>query len=218
MAASRARGIRGNEHDNQQLAIEITKLRAERAKLLGFESHAAAVTADETAKNPQNVADMLKRLAAPAARNARAEQADLEAQAGFPIEAHDWSFYSEKVREAKYSVDTAAMRPYFEAERVLQDGVFAAATKLYGITFTERDDIPAYHPDVRVFEVKNEDGSPVGLYTLDLYTRDSKRGGAWMNSLISQNDLLGHPVVRDQQPERAQARPRASPPCSPTTR
>ena len=87
------------------------------------------------------------------------------------------------------------MRPYFEAERVLQDGVFFAATKLYGVTFTERPDIPAYHPDVRVFEVKNEDGSPVGLYTLDLYTRDSKRGGAWMNSLVSQSDLLGLPVV-----------------------
>jgi peptidyl-dipeptidase Dcp len=193
--ASRARGSRGNAHDNGALVLEITKLRAERARLLGFDTHAAAVTADETAKNPQNVEDMLKRLAAPAARNARAEQADLESQAGFPIEAFDWSFYSEKVRQAKYEVDTAAMRPYFEAERVLQDGVFYAATQLYGVTFTERDDIPAYHPDVRVFEVKNEDGSPVGLYTLDLYTRDSKRGGAWMNSFIEQSDLLGNPVV-----------------------
>ena len=95
------------------------------------------------------------------------------------------------MRQAKYDVDAAALRPYFEAERVLQDGVFFAATKLYGVTFTERPDLPAYHPDVRVFEVKNEDGSPVGLYMLDLYTRDSKRGGAWMNSLISQSDLLG---------------------------
>ncbi len=195
MEASQARGIRGGEFDNQQLVLEIAKLRAERAKLLGFDSHAAAVTADETAKNPQNVADMLTRLAKPAARNAREEQADLKAQAGHDIESHDWSYYSEKVRQAKYEVDTAAMRPYFEAERVLQDGVFYAATKVYGVTFTERDDIPAYHPDVRVFEVHNEDGSPVGLYTLDLYTRDSKRGGAWMNSLIAQNDLLDHPVV-----------------------
>ena len=195
MEASQARGIRGGEFDNQQLVLEIAKLRAERAKLLGFDSHAAAVTADETAKNPQNVADMLTRLAKPAARNAREEQADLKAQADHDIESHDWSYYSEKVRQAKYEVDTAAMRPYFEAERVLQDGVFYAATKVYGVTFTERDDIPAYHPDVRVFEVHNEDGSPVGLYTLDLYTRDSKRGGAWMNSLIAQNDLLDHPVV-----------------------
>ena len=195
MDASRARGNRGGEWDTTQLVLDITRLRAERAALLGFESHAAWVTADETAKNPENVLAMLSRLAAPAARNALAEQADLEAQAGTSVGAADWSFYSEKVRAAKYDVDTAAMRPYFEAERVLRDGVFFAATKLYGITFTERTDIPAYHPDVRVFEVHNEDGSSVGLYTLDLYTRDSKRGGAWMNSLISQSSLLGHPVV-----------------------
>ena len=195
MAASRARGNRGGDWDNSELVLEITRLRAERAELLGFESHAAWVIADETAKNPGNVAAMLNRLAIPAAKNAREEQADLEALAGHPIEAHDWAYYSEKVRQAKYDVDESAMRPYFEAERVLQDGVFFAATKLYGITFTERPDIAAYHPDVRVFEVKNDDGSPVGLYTLDLYTRDSKRGGAWMNSLISQSTLLDHPVV-----------------------
>ena len=195
MAASRARGNRGNEWDNSQLVLDITRLRAERARLLGFASHADWVIADETAKNPGNVAAMLDKLAAPAARNAKQEQSDLEAQAGHPIEAHDWAFYSEKVRQATYNVDTAQMRPYFEAERVLQQGVFFAATKLYGVTFLERDDIPAYHPDVRVFEVRNDDGSPVGLYTLDLYTRDSKRGGAWMNSLISQSELLGHPVI-----------------------
>jgi peptidyl-dipeptidase Dcp len=195
MEASRARGGRDNDWDNNQLVLEITRLRAERAKLLGFESHAAWVTADETAKNPENVAAMLGKLAIPAARNARAEQADLEAIAGHAVQASDWAFFTEKVRTAKYDVDESKMRPYFEAERVLKDGVFYAATKLYGITFTERDDIPAYHPDVRVFEVKNDDGSPVGLYTLDLYTRDSKRGGAWMNSLISQSALLEHPVV-----------------------
>ena len=195
MAASRARGNRGGDWDNSELVLEITRLRAERAELLGFESHAAWVIADETAKNPGNVAAMLNRLAVPAAKNAREEQADLQALAGHPVEAHDWAYYSEKVRQAKYDVDESAMRPYFEAERVLQDGVFFAATKLYGITFTERPDIAAYHPDVRVFEVKNDDGSPVGLYTLDLYTRDSKRGGAWMNSLISQSALLEHPVV-----------------------
>jgi len=195
MAASRARGNRGGDWDNSELVLEITRLRAERAELLGFESHAAWVIADETAKNPGNVAAMLNRLAIPAAKNAREEQADLEALAGHPIEAHDWAYYSEKVRQAKYDVDESAMRPYFEAERVLQDGVFFAATKLYGVTFTERPDIVAYHPDVRVFEVKNDDGSPVGLYTLDLYTRDSKRGGAWLNSLISQSTLLDHPVV-----------------------
>jgi len=195
MAASRARGNRGGDWDTNQLVLDITRLRAQRDALLGFASHADWVIADETAKNPGNVAAMLDKLAVPAARNAKAEQADLESQAGHAIEAHDWAFYSEKVRQAKYDVDTAQMRPYFEAERVLQDGVFFAATKLYGITFTERPDIVAYHPDVRVFEVHNDDGSPVGLYTLDLYTRDSKRGGAWMNSLISQSELLGHPVI-----------------------
>jgi len=195
MAASRARGSRGGEWDNSQLVLEITKLRAERAALLGFDSHAAWVIADETAKNPANVAELLARLATPAAKNAREEQLDLEAIAGHPIEAHDWAFFSEKVRAAKYDVDEAAMRPYFEAETVLQNGVFFAATKLYGVTFTERSDIVAYHPEVRVFEVLNEDGSAVGLFTLDLYTRDSKHGGAWMNSLISQSALLEHPVI-----------------------
>jgi peptidyl-dipeptidase Dcp len=195
MAASRARGNRDNDWDNKQLVLDIARARAERARLLGFASHADWVIADETAKTPANVRAMLTRLAAPAARNGREEQADLEAQAGHPIEAHDWAFYSERARQAKYDVDEVAMRPYFEAERVLKEGIFFAATKLYGVRFTERTDIPAYHPDVRVFEVTDESGDAVGLYTLDLYTRDSKRGGAWMNSLISQSELLGHPVV-----------------------
>ena len=111
------------------------------------------------------------------------------------LEAADWAFYTEKVRQAKFDVDTAALRPWFEAERVLQDGVFFAATRLYGVTFTERPDLVAYHPDARIFEVTDEDGTAVGLYVLDLYTRDSKRGGAWMNPLISQSELLQHPVV-----------------------
>ncbi len=195
MAASRFRGIRGGGFDNRALVLEISALRAERATLLGFESHAAWVTADETAKNPAAVAAMLGRLAPIAARNARQEQADLETVAGHPIEAHDWAFYSETVRSEKYAVDTAAMRPYFEAERVLHDGVFFAATQLYGVTFTERPDLVSYHPDARIFEVVDEDGTPVGLYVYDLYTRDSKRGGAWMNSLVEQSTLLDTPVV-----------------------
>ena len=195
MAASKARGIRGGEFDNRELVLEISALRSERAKLLGFESHAAWVTADETAKNPEAVAAMLGRLAPIAARNAREEQADLERLAGHPIEAHDWAFYTEKVRSEKFDVDTASMRPYFEAERVLHDGVFFAATSLYGVTFTEREDLVGYHPDARVFEVANEDGTPVGLYLYDLYTRDSKRGGAWMNSLVEQSTLLDSPVI-----------------------
>ena len=195
MEASRARGTRGGDHDNREVLLEIVRLRAQRARLLGFDSHAAFVAADQTAKTPENIAAMLTTLAPAAARNARAEQAKLEALAGHPIEAHDWPYWIEKVRAAEFDVDTAALRPYFEAERVLQKGVFAAATAVYGITFTERDDLVGYTEDVRIFEVRNEDGSELGLYLLDLYTRDSKRGGAWMNELIGQNSLLEHPTI-----------------------
>jgi peptidyl-dipeptidase Dcp len=206
MDASQARGTHGGEFDNKKVLLEIVRLRAERAALLGFPSHAAFVLADSTAKTPEAVAAMLGRLAPPAARNAKAEQADLNVltedelddddststAATESVKSWDWSFWTEKVRQQKYDVDTAALRPWFEAERVLHDGVFYAATRLYGITFTERTDLVGYHPDVRVFEVRNEDGSPLGLYLLDLYTRDSKRGGAWMNPLLSQAELLGH--------------------------
>ncbi|MBM7388527.1 peptidyl-dipeptidase Dcp [Clavibacter michiganensis] len=205
MEASLARGSRGNDHDNRPLVLEITRLRAERAALLGFPSHAATVTADQTARTPEAVADMLGRLAPAAARNARAEAVELQrvidrtqeerGEPSFELAAWDWAFYSEKVRTERYDVDTERMRPYLEADRVLRDGVFRAATELYGVAFTERDDIVAYHPDARVFEVRDEDGSPVGLYVLDLHTRDSKRGGAWMNPLISQSALLDTPTV-----------------------
>jgi peptidyl-dipeptidase Dcp len=197
MAASRSRSGRGGDNDNRDLVLEITSIRAQRAALLGFPNHAAIVTADETAKTPEAVDAMLSRLAPPAARNAKTEEKDLQAVAGtgFTLESWDWALYTERVRKAKYDVDTSEMRPYFEAERVLQDGVFFAASTVYGITFTERRDLVAYHPDVRVFEVSNDDGSPVGLFLYDLYTRDSKRGGAWMNPLISQNRLLGNPTV-----------------------
>jgi peptidyl-dipeptidase Dcp len=197
MSASRSRGIRGGDNDNREIVLEITHLRAQRAALLGFPNHAAVVTSDETAKTPEAVDAMLRRLAGPAARNATAEQRDLQAIIGneFSLASWDWALYTERVRKAKYDVDTAEMRPYFDAERTLQDGVFFAATQAYGITFAERNDLVAYHPDVRIFEVSNEDGSPVGLFLYDLYTRDSKRGGAWMNPLISQNTLLGNPTV-----------------------
>ena len=197
MTASRSRGIRGGDNDNRDVVLEITHVRAQRAQLLGFANHAAFVTSDETAGTPEAVDAMLRGLAPAAARNARAEQADLQSQIGddFDIAAWDWAFYTERVRKATYDVDTSEMRPYFEAERVLRDGVFYAATRLYGVTFTERPDLVAYHPDARVFEVFDDDGSGVGLYVFDLYTRDSKRGGTWMNSLISQSTLLDHPVV-----------------------
>lgn len=202
MAASRARGSRDNSNDNRPVLSELVRLRAERAQLLGYASHAAYVTADETAGTPEAVERMLRQLAAPAARNAEAEREALQGivdeteQHPFAIEAHDWAFYTEKVRSARYDIDSAALRPWFEAERVLQDGVFFAATQLYGVTFAERRDLVAYHPGARVFEVSNADGSALGLYILDLYTRDAKRGGAWMNPIVSQSRLRGTaPVV-----------------------
>lgn len=200
MTASRARGIRGGANDNRELVLQITRLRAERARLLGFASHAAYVTADETAKTPEAVAAMLEALAPAAARNAHAEQTELQAHIdssgeSFELAAWDWAFYAERVRRANFAIDTAAMRQYFELEKVLHNGVFYAATLLYGITFTERSDLIGWHPETRVFEVTNDDGSPVGLYIIDLYTRDSKRGGAWMNSLVAQSSLLGTPTI-----------------------
>ncbi|MGO2683184.1 MAG: M3 family metallopeptidase [Microbacterium sp.] len=202
MTASRSRALRGNANDNRAVLTEIASLRAERAALLGYPSHAAYITADETAGTPDAVADLLHRLAPSAASNAREEQISLQGIIGeteaqpFALEGHDWAYYTERVRATKYDIDTAALRPWFEAERVLQDGVFYAATQLYGVTFTERDDLVAYHPGARVFEVFNPGGSPLGLYVLDLYTRDTKRGGAWMNPIVSQSALRGTaPVV-----------------------
>ncbi|MFT4230555.1 MAG: M3 family metallopeptidase [Microbacterium sp.] len=207
MDASRARGSRGGADDNRGTLLEIVRLRAQRAALLGYDSHAAYITADQTAGSPEAVHAMLRRLAAPAAANARREQAELQRIVAlrqaqepgfeeFALAAHDWAFYTEKVRTATYDIDTAALRPWFEAERVLRDGVFHAATALYGIAFAEHPDLNAYHPDARVFEVSNADGSPLGLYVLDLYTRDTKRGGAWMNSIVSQSHLRGTaPIV-----------------------
>jgi len=201
LEASRARAGRGGEHDNTGVILELVRVRAERAALLGYDSHAAYITADETAGNPRAVHDLLRRLAVPAARNARLEQEALQrliddGPARFALQAHDWAFYTEQVRKARYDLDTTALRPWFEAERVLRDGVFHAASLLYGVTFTERTDLPLYHPDVRAFEVREADGSLLGLYLLDLYTRDSKRGGAWMNEIVAQSRLRGTaPVV-----------------------
>ncbi|HYJ48541.1 MAG TPA: M3 family metallopeptidase [Microbacterium sp.] len=200
LEASRARGSRGGENDNRAILREIVKLRAERAALLGYDSHAAYVTSDETAGSPEAVHDLLRRLAVPAGRNAAREQAALQAiidaePEPFALEAHDWAFYTEKVRAAEYDLDRSALRPWFEAERVLQDGVFHAATELYGVAFAERADLGAYHPDTRVFEVRNADDSTVGLFILDLYTRDTKRGGAWMNSIVSQSRLRGTQTI-----------------------
>ncbi|QCQ15816.1 M3 family metallopeptidase [Microbacterium sp. RG1] len=197
MNASRARGGHGGDNDNSATVREIVRLRAERAALLGFPTHAAAVTADQTAGSPEAVAGLLRRLAEPASRNAAAEKAERAEVSGIEdLAAHDWAYATEQVRATQLDIDTAGLRPWFEAERVLRDGVFAAATALYGITFTERHDLVAYHPGARVFEVFEEDGTGLGLYILDLYTRDTKRGGAWMNSIVTPAELRrSAPVV-----------------------
>lgn len=194
---SLSKGIRGNEHDTREVITQIAQLRATRATLLGFKNHAEWVMADETAGNPANVHAMLRKIAPAALRNAKQEAELLQAEAGeIELQPWDWDFYANKVRLAKYSVDTAAMKPYFELERVLNDGVFYAASVLYGITFEPRPELIGYHPEARVWEVKNTDGSAVGLYVGDFYTRDSKHGGAWMNEFVAQNSLLSQlPVV-----------------------
>ncbi len=187
--------------DNRKVILEIVKLRAKRAELFGVKTHAEHVLQDRNAQNLENVHKMLKQIAPAAVRNARLEGADLQkainaSGESFTLESWDWDFYTEAVRMEKYNLDTTAMRPYFELERVLNDGVFFAANKLFGISFKERKDIVTYHPDARAFEVFNEDGSKLALFIGDFYTRDSKRGGAWMNNLVDQNHLLGQlPVV-----------------------
>lgn len=203
-AASMARGATGGDTDTREVLLEIVRLRAERARLLGYEHHAAYVAADTTAGSAEAVAEMLGRLAPAAVANARREAEALAAVDGAPsggVRAADWSFLSEKVRKERFDLDDAALRPYLELERVVHDGVFRAARLLFGLSFTERTDLVGYHPDVRVFEVFDapEPGEPdtgLGLFLGDWYTRESKRGGAWMNSLVRQNALLGErPVV-----------------------
>ncbi|WP_066362863.1 M3 family metallopeptidase [Herbidospora mongoliensis] len=190
------RASTGRGAANAELITQIAGLRRERANLLGYGNHAEYVLADQTAGTTGAVTEMLDKLVSPAVANARREQEALEEQAGFPIEAWDWSFYAEKVRQARYDLDSAAMRPYFELNRVLVDGVFHAAHRLYGLSFAERPDLIGYHPEVRVWEVSNEDGSPLGLFLGDFHARASKRGGAWMNSLVHQSGLTGYrPVV-----------------------
>ena len=194
--ASLSRGSSGGTLDVQELARSMARLRAEKAVLLGFTNYAELVVDLQTAPDFESVQSMLNRMAPAAVRNADAEAAALADLAGHRLEPWDWAYYSARVRREKYDVDEQALRPYFELDRVLEDGVFFAATALYGITFHERPDLGGYHPDVRVWEVRNEDGSGLGLFLGDYYQRESKRGGAWMNSLVDQSALLGtKPVV-----------------------
>jgi len=196
MQRSLLKANRQNGNDNKPVLLKMVKLRAERAKLFGHNTHAEHVISVQTAEHPENVHAMLKKIAPAAVRNARKEAEDLKKSAGTDIESWDWGYYTEKVRLEKYNIDTSKMRPYFELESVLEKGIFFAANKLFGISFKERPDLITYHPEARAFEVFNEDGSKVGLFIGDFYTRDSKRGGAWMNSLVLQNTLFNQlPVV-----------------------
>ena len=196
MQDSLLKGNRANENDNKPVILKVVKLRAERAKLFGKNTHAEHVIAVQTAEHPDNVHAMLRKIAPAAVRNAEAEAQDLKKSAGTEIESWDWGFYTEQVRLEKYNIDTTKMRPYFELESVLKNGIFFAANKLFGISFKERPDLVTYHPEARAFEVLNEDGSKLGLFIGDFYTRDSKRGGAWMNNLVDQNFLFNQlPVV-----------------------
>jgi peptidyl-dipeptidase Dcp len=199
--ASVARGTRGGEFDNTQTISSVLKLRAERAQLLGYATHADYVLEDATAQTTQAVNERLAALAPPAAANARREARDLQAMVeasggDFDLAAWDWQYYSEKLRQERYAFDESQLRPYFELDNVLQRGVFFAAGELYGLRFSERFDLPVYHEDVRVFDVMEEDGSQLGIFIGDYYARPSKRGGAWMNAYVPQSRLLQtQPVV-----------------------
>jgi peptidyl-dipeptidase Dcp len=201
MAASQARGSRGGEFDNRELVKRLARLRAEKATLLGYPNYAAYSLEIETAKTPEVVNKLLGELSPPAVANARKEAADIQAvidreKGGFQVTAADWALYSDKVRQARYAFDENQLKPYFEMNSVVQNGVFYAANKEFGITFKERKDLPVYDPDVRVFDVFDADGKQLAIFLLDYYARPNKQGGAWMNEYVTQSKLLGnHPVV-----------------------
>jgi len=199
--ASLVKGNRDNDDDTKEILVAMARLRAERANLFGKRSHADLVTSNQTAGSPENIHAMLDQLTPAAIRNAKQESSDLQEAIkvdgyDFALEAWDWAYYTEKVRLTKFDIDTEGMKPFFELNNVLHNGLFYAATKLFGLSFKERRDLVTYHSDAQAFEVFNEDGSKLGLFIVDFYTRDSKRGGAWMNNLVDQSYLFNKlPVV-----------------------
>ena len=199
--ASVNRGSHGGEFDNRAIVARLARLRAEKAVLLGYATHADYQLEEQTAGSVAAVNKLLAELARPAVANARREAVEIQAmidgeKGGFQLAPWDWEFYSEKVRRARYAFDESQLKPYLELNRVLHDGVFYAATRLYGITFKERKDLPVYEPSVRVFEVFEADGSPLAIFIADFYARPSKRGGAWMNSYVPQSGLFAtKPVI-----------------------
>ncbi|ENZ94724.1 peptidyl-dipeptidase [Xanthomonas fragariae] len=204
--ASVSRGSHGGQYDNTAVVSRIMTLRADKAKLLGFATYAAYSLNNQTAKTPEAVNAMLSKLAPAAVANAKREAADLQAmidkeQKGarkptFKLQAWDWAYYSEKVRQAKYNFDESQLKPYFELKSVLENGVFYAANQEYGLTFKQRTDLPTYRDDITVYDVFDADGKQLAIFIADMYARESKRGGAWMNSYVSQSALTGFkPVV-----------------------
>jgi len=199
--ASWLRAEHGDAYDTRATISELAALRAEKAKLLGFPNYAEWRLEDQMAKTAAAVEGFLGKLVPPATANALREAADIQElidrqHGGFKLEPWDWEFYAEQVRKAKYDLDEAEIKPYFELDRVLRDGVFYAAHELYGLTFKERHDLPVYNPDVRVFEVFDHDGSPLALFYCDYFKRDNKLGGAWMDNFVGQSKLFDtKPVV-----------------------
>jgi peptidyl-dipeptidase Dcp len=201
LANSLARGSHGGQFDNREVVLQLVKLRAERAQLLGYPSHAAYMLDDQTARTTDAVNKLLADFARPAVNNAKKEAAEIQKvidreKGGFQASAADWDYYSDKVRAEKYAFDQNQLRPYFEYNNVLLNGVFFAANKEYGLSFKERHDLPVYNPDVRVFDVFDANGKQLAIFLHDPYARSNKRGGAWMNAYVNQNSLMGtHPVI-----------------------
>ena len=201
MSASLDRAEHGDGNDTRATIQRLAELRARKAQLLGFPNYAAYSIADQMAKTPEVALKLLTDTVPAATARARAEQAKIQAvvdaqKGGFSAGAADWDFYAEQVRKAEFDLDEAQVKPYFELDRVLKDGVFFAANALYGITAKERTDIPVYHPDVRVFDIFDADGKQLALFYLDPFKRDSKQGGAWMGNFVEQDGLTGAiPVV-----------------------
>ncbi len=195
------RGDNNNETDNKTIAAQIAKLRAERAQIMGYKTHAHFVLDDNMLKTPEEVYDLLNKLWKPAVKRANVEVADMQSVSDaeghdFKIAAWDWWHYSEKVRKEKYDLDESAIKPYLSLDNVLQ-GVFNTTNKLWGLNFTEIFDIDLYHPDARIWEVTDKDGSHLGIFIGDYFTRSNKRGGAWMSSFKGQSNLDGveRPIV-----------------------
>ncbi|KFC10865.1 dipeptidyl carboxypeptidase [Trabulsiella guamensis ATCC 49490] len=199
--AGKMRNLKGDANDTRELVLKIVAVRARQAELLGFEDYASWSIADQMAKTPQTVLSFMRKIAPAARQRALAEQADIqkvinEQQGHFTVQAWDWLFYSEHVRRAKYALDESQIKPYFELNRVLHDGVFWAASQLFGLRFVERADIPVYHPDVRVWEIFDADGEGLALFYGDFFARDSKAGGAWMDNFVQQSTLFdARPVI-----------------------